>query len=271
MDILVAAIVVLIFIFLILSGLTRELCSGDYILIIIGVLSSIALYQGWEPGLTTWLNEQQNANVESMTNSNNVNNVKNIDDINKLEKTELEPVESMYDITVNDPTDTVFEKTQQEKDYSVYTVEDELTDFDDYGQKGYIPGYSDVLLYNKDGSDPFADLYRGPTEEGKLKFGNYKNSITSYDGFTGDGDSYGTVFESQPTLNRMLREVGGRADNHAGQLSAKMQSRAKENMVNTTRNNRRAWDTWYGKELDENENRNWWGQDQLYHPISRLN
>lgn len=144
------------------------------------------------------------------------------------------------------------------------------SDFDNYTKKGYIPGYSDVYLYNKDGSDTFADLYRGATEEGRLRWGEDKPKSFQYDAYTGSGDSTGVEFSDDPILNKLMRNVGGRGDNHAAQLHAQQQRRSEENRINTVLNNRTAWEHIYREELDENENREWWGQDNYYSPIQKL-
>ncbi len=155
--------------------------------------------------------------------------------------------------------------------HKLYDLAGSPHDFDNYGSKGYIPGYTDEFLYNKDGSDLFADLYRGATEEGKLRWGQNKPDPATYDGYMGDGDPFGDEIDDDPLLNKMMRGIGGRADNHSAQMHGRMQMRSKENIINSVNSNRRAWEKWYGKEMDENEEkREWWTQDQLYNPIQRL-
>lgn len=264
MDLLVALAVVLVFVFILYSANKRELQSCDFILFAIAALGGVALCQGWEPGLTQW--------VASMDNDTDSTPEKEGMTVRPDEpKTPNYETEFTYDPIMEE---WGAEISRKEKDFdqgnALYTAIEGKTDFDDYGAKGYIPGYSDVVLYNKDGADPFADLYRGATEEGRLRWGVDKPKPAKIDMYYGDGDPMGSEFSQRPNLNRMLRGPGGRADNHAAQLHATQQRRAKENLINQSKFGKKNMAPWLEKEFQEQEEREWWNTDNLYNPIQKL-
>ena len=100
---------------------------------------------------------------------------------------------------------------------------EEKGDFDGIKNKGYIPGYSDINLYNKDGADPNADLSR-----------EHSSSI--------------------------MPNSSVAADDAAARY--KMVDRGRENTVNSVNNGRLAIEPIYRKDLDENDYREWWNVDQ---------
>lgn len=152
-------------------------------------------------------------------------------------------------------------------------------DFDEYSNKGYIPGYSDVYLYNKDGSDKFAKLAREPTEEGLIKYGPQEDNPLrqledeyEYKDENEHEDILGHYFDGTNDINTMLTDIGSRGDNISSQYHTRMQKRAKENTLNQIKKTSRAWDDIYSVGMDyNNDSREWWNVDNLYNPISKLN
>ena len=175
-----------------------------------------------------------------------------------------------------DPISTESDPIQFHERNKLYDMTDaDDGDFDEYSNKGYIPGYSDVYLYNKDGSDKFAKLAREPTEEGLIKYGpqeinapyqledEYENE---------DEDILGQYFDGTNDINTMLTDIGSRGDNMSSQYHTRMQKRAKENTLNQIKKTSHAWDDIYSVGMDyNNDDREWWNVDNLYNPISNLN
>jgi len=75
--------------------------------------------------------------------------------------------------------------------------------------------------------------------------------------------------ENSNILGTIVRSAS-RGDNLAARYNIRLQRRSVENMINTTRLNRRALDDIYTKELDNNETREWWNVDHLEQPIQKL-
>lgn len=255
MDVLIALAICLIFIFILYSASIRDLNSCDFILFVIGSIGTFALSNGWDPKLSQY--------VASMDEGLIVSPDRDTDDNINMH---YDPIAEMYDYNINN-NDSYFKSS----------IDDELygkSDFDNYTKKGYIPGYSDVALYCKDGRKPFSDPYGGATEEGRLRYGeamNYTDGAGGYDVRNGTYKSpFAVDFSQTPTLNRMLNDTGSRGDNHSAQYNVRLQRRAKENMTRASRSGVRNWEPWLRKELEGNENRNWWEQDNLYDTVGKL-
>ncbi len=119
---------------------------------------------------------------------------------------------------------------------SVLNINTSDTDFDGYKNKPYIPGYTDVGLYNKDGRPTFA-VPIGVTKSGLLRF---------------EGST-----------------LASRADNAMSHYNNRLQLRAKENIIRQTNRVKPYYDN-LNEELNANEYREWWNQDNLYDRVGKL-
>ncbi len=132
-------------------------------------------------------------------------------------------------------------------DTRTYDFDDDIvnlsksSDFDGYKNKGYIPGYSDVGLYGKDGRPPFSSPL-GVTQRGLLMYGTKSDFAT----------------------------MASRGDNIMAEYNQRLQGRSKENLIRQTRNGPRTVSPYLLQELKSNEHREWWNQDNLYDRIQRL-
>lgn len=132
-------------------------------------------------------------------------------------------------------------------------------DFDDYATKGYIPGYSDIYLYNKDGSNASANLHRNATEYGTLKWG-VKPKSDEDDKYNNIDDVDNIDLTIIPDLNNTI--YSSRADNRAANLSSSMQNRSKERILNVSQNNRQDLEKWFVDGFAYNDDKRvWWEQD----------
>ena len=131
---------------------------------------------------------------------------------------------------------------------------DHNADFDTY-KRQYIPGYSDIILYNKDGADPFASLSRGTTEAGLLKWGDATEPLTAH-------NRYGDKVSDKYTV---AHGDGERGDNKSAYMNARLQKRAKEAQVNKLSFTRNTFNQIYGAGLKNNEQRDWWDRDNMYY------
>lgn len=268
-----ALLIVLIFVLILYSIKDRDITVCDVVLFTIAAFGLFKLLCSGEMGGADTNNDSQDKSTEAFTGGpeplyedlpeRQVNTYSSYDPLTDKSAKETEHLERGF--FEGDPLTMGVAENNQELD----------TSFDDYGMKGYIPGYSDVYLYNKDNSDVFADLYRSPTEEGVFRYGKPREQQSIVGAYTGDDDSLvvrnGGALFNKPTLNRMLEEpIGSRGDNYSAQYHAQQQKRAKENLVNQSRRTARGAESWYAKELNANENREWWGQDNLYDRVGLL-
>ena len=65
-------------------------------------------------------------------------------------------------------------------------------------------------------------------------------------------------------------EEGSRADDLGAYYNITSQNRAKEAVVRRNRSGPRDLKSWFEKELNANEEREWWNQDNMYDAIGRL-
>jgi hypothetical protein len=137
------------------------------------------------------------------------------------------------------------------------------SDFDDYPRQ-YVPGYSDIHLYNKDGSDPFSPLYRDPSGDGMVRFGGGLAPTIPPEYPESDAFDPKLMIDKPHLRMLMDSEDGCKADNLAGYNAVRMQQRSKESIINQVRKTRDSFDEMYREELDDNEGRDWWGGDNLY-------
>lgn len=162
------------------------------------------------------------------------------------------------------------------------------SDFDDYGEKGYIPGYSDISLYSKDGRSIYAP-YNEPTTIGMLQFGDKGERIKAqtatdkeysamHNSYTVDGGlgtrhmpyrtdedtTFGGIenynIPNKDRLNAILNTEGSYYDNIDAKMQASKQLKVKQSIINGAKRNTAEMKEIYEDDLNMTS-KEWWGQD----------